>query len=172
MPNDTDQHGVFSSGGGIMEAIRQYIISVTTAAMFCGILMSMVGGKNIKPVWKLIVGIFLALTAIGPLADFDLGAVPALATTYSLQAEEAVQAGESMITSQTHAIIKSRLEAYILDKANGMGVSLTADVKLDGSGLPISVRLSGAVSPGAKSRLQSIIAADLNIPKEAQIWNE
>ena len=170
MPADFDQHRVFSPGGGIMEAVRQYIISVTAAAIFCGILTALVDGKNIKPVWKLIVGIFMTLTVIRPLADIDFGAVPAIAEVYSLQAEEVVEVGESMMVSQTQALIKSRLEAYILDKASIMGVSLTAEVTLDDSGLPVSVRLSGAVSPGAKSRLQSIIATDLGIPKEAQTW--
>ena len=153
-----------------MEGIRQYIISVTTAAVLCGILTSLVGGKHIKPVWMLIVGIFMTLTAIRPLADIDLGAVPTLTEGYSSLAEEAVQAGESMMTAQTQAIIKSRLEAYILDKAERMGVSLTVEISLGESGLPVSVRLSGDVSPGAKSRLRSIIATDLGIPKEAQTW--
>lgn len=154
-----------------MEAVRQYIISVTAAAMLCGILTVMVDGKHIKPFWKLIVGTFLTLTAIRPLANIDLSAVPALAEEFHFQAEEAVQTGESMMISQTHAIIKTRLEAYILDKAAGMGVSLEAEVSLDESGLPVSVHLSGDVSPGARSRLQSIIASDLGIPKEAQTWS-
>lgn len=153
-----------------MEAVRQYIISVTAAAMLCGILTALVGGKHIKPVWKLIAGIFLTLTAVRPLADIDLNAVPALAEVYSLQAEDAVSAGETMMVSQTQAIIKSRLEAYILDKAKAMGVTLTAEVSLNEHSLPVAVRLSGDVSPGAKSRLQSIIATDLAIPKEAQTW--
>ena len=153
-----------------MEAVRQYIISVTAAAILCGILTAMVGGKQIKPVWKLIAGIFLTLTAVKPLADIDLGSVPTLAETYSLQAEAAVLEGETMLNSQRQGIIKSRLEAYILDKAKAIGVTLTVDVSLDDKSLPVSVRLSGDVSPGAKSRLQSIIAVDLGIPKEAQIW--
>lgn len=154
-----------------MEGMRQYIISVTAAAVLCGILTGIVGSKTIKPVWKLIVGIFLTLTAIRPLEDIDLSAIPAIAEVYSLEAEEAVLEGETMMVSQTQAIIKSRIESYILDKAGGMGVTVTADVTLDAQGMPISVRLTGAVSPGAKSRLQSIIATDLGIPKEAQTWN-
>ena len=131
----------------------------------------MVGGKQIKPVWKLIVGIFLTLTAVRPLADIDLGAVPSLVEVYSIQAEEAVREGELMMETQTQAIIKSRLEAYILDKAEVMGVSLEVNIALNENGLPISVRLSGAVPPGAKKRLQSIIETDLGIPKEAQTWS-
>ena len=154
-----------------MEVIGQYIISVTAAAMLCGILTSMVGGRNIKPVFKLIVGTFLTLTAIKPLADIDLRAVPTIAEVYGQQAEESVMAGESMMNSQTQALIKSRLEAYILDKAASLGVSLTVEVSLDARGLPVSAHLSGKVSPGAKSRLQSILATDLGITKEAQIWS-
>lgn len=153
-----------------MTAVRQYIISVTAAAILCGILTAIVGGKQIKPIWKLIVGIFLTLTAIRPLADIDLGAVPTLAEGYTLQAEEAVMTGKELMDSQKQTIIKSRLESYILDKAEGLGVTLTVDVLLDEHGLPVSVQLNGDVSPGAKTRLQSIIAVDLGIPKEAQIW--
>ena len=153
-----------------MTAVRQYIISVTAAAMLCSILTAIVGGKQIKPIWKLIVGIFLTLTAIRPLADIDLGAVPTLAEGYTLQAEEAVMTGKELMDSQKQTIIKSRLESYILDKAEGMGVTLTVDILLDEHGLPVSAQLNGDVSPGAKSRLQSIIAVDLGIPKEAQIW--
>lgn len=153
-----------------MTAVRQYIISVTAAAMLCSILTAIVGGKQIKPIWKLIVGIFLTLTAIRPLADIDLGAVPTLAEGYTLQAEEAVMTGKELMDSQKQTIIKSRLESYILDKAEGLGVTLTVDILLDEHGLPVSVQLNGDVSPGAKSRLKSIIAVDLGIPKEAQIW--
>lgn len=153
-----------------MTAVRQYIISVTAAAILCGILTAIVGGKQIKPIWKLIVGIFLTLTAIRPLADIDLGAVPTLAEGYTLQAEEAVMTGKELMDSQKQTIIKSRLESYILDKAEGLGVTLTVDILLDEHGLPVSVQLNGDVSPGAKTRLQSIIAVDLGIPKEAQIW--
>ena len=153
-----------------MTAVRQYIISVTAAAILCGILTAIVGGKQIKPIWKLIVGIFLTLTAIRPLADIDLGAVPTLAEGYTLQAEEAVMTGKELMDSQKQTIIKSRLESYILDKAEGLGVTLTVDVLLDEHGLPVSVQLNGDVSPGAKTRLQSIIAVDLGIPKEEQIW--
>lgn len=153
-----------------MEGIRQYIISVTAVAMLCGILTAMVDGKHIKPVWKLIVGVFLTVAAVKPLADIDFRSVPALAEIYSLQAEEAVQAGESMMISQKQEIIKSRLEAYILDKAKGMGVTLTVDVSLDEHSMPTSVQLTGDTAPGAKARLQSIIASDLGIPKEAQKW--
>ena len=115
-------------------------------------------------------GIFLTLTAIRPLADIDLGAVPTLAEGYTLQAEEAVMTGKELMDSQKQTIIKSRLESYILDKAEGLGVTLTVDILLDEHGLPVSVQLNGDVSPGAKTRLQSIIAVDLGIPKEAQIW--
>lgn len=153
-----------------MTAVRQYIISVTAAAILCGILTAIVGGKQIKPIWKLVVGIFLTLTAIRPLADIDLGAVPTLAEGYTLQAEEAVMTGKELMDSQKQTIIKSRLESYILDKAEGMGVTLTVDILLNEHGLPVSVQLNGDVSPGAKTRLQSIIAVDLGIPKEAQIW--
>ena len=69
-------------------------------------------------------------------------------------------------------IIKGETEAYILDKAASLGVELEVDVLLEDMYpmAPKTVRLSGSVSPYVRNRLQNIIAEELGISKENQIW--
>jgi cell division protease FtsH len=70
-------------------------------------------------------------------------------------------------------IIKTKTQAYVLDKADSLGLDLEVEITVDNSELPVpvSVVLTGAAAPYAKARLSNIIANDLAVPKEAQIWN-
>ena len=67
-------------------------------------------------------------------------------------------------------IIKSRVQAYILDKADSFGTSLEVEVILDQDHIPVSVELQGNISPYARAQLTEIIEEDLGIPKEHQLW--
>ena len=77
-----------------------------------------------------------------------------------------------MAAREINAIIIEQLQAYILDKAADLGAELEVEILMpdDGSGQPQGVVLRGAVSPYAKTRLQQIIAEDLDIAKEKQQW--
>ena len=65
-----------------------------------------------------------------------------------------------------------KAEAYILEIAGQLSASVTVEVSVGGDSIPVpqSVRLDGAVTPYAKSRLQTIISEELGISKENQIW--
>ena len=59
-----------------------------------------------------------------------------------------------------------------MDKAANLGAELTAVVKLDDKGMPVSVALSGEISPGNRAALSRIIEQDLGLGEEAQIWTD
>ena len=67
-------------------------------------------------------------------------------------------------------IIKARIQAYILDKADSFGTQLDVEVILDQDNIPTSVELRGNISPYAKAQLTGIITENLGIPKEYQLW--
>ena len=72
-------------------------------------------------------------------------------------------------------IISEKTSAYILDKAESLGLSLSASVQAedDGSGpRPVSVFLTGSAEESAKKRLTEYIEDTFGIPKERQFWNE
>lgn len=156
-----------------MEGIRQYVISVAAAAILCGILKSILPGKDtMAGVLRLITGIFLAFTVIKPLAQVELGDLPVLSSDYLSDAQAASSDGEKIAADAMADIIKHQAEAYILDKAQSLNLSLTVTVTVSDDPLPtpVGVRLSGAVSPYAKSCLERVIEEDLGIAKENQIW--
>lgn len=156
-----------------MEALGKYILSVTAAAMIVGIVSGCVDSKSgAGAMLRLIGGLFLTFTIIQPIARLDFTALTAFAEDFSIDGEAASAQGEIIAGDTLRGIIKSEMEAYILDKAGLYQTELTVEVtlSLDDVPTPESVRLSGAVSPYAKTKLQQMIEEDLGIPKENQLW--
>lgn len=154
-----------------MEGLRAYVISVTAAAMICGIVAGLVKKNGAGELIRMVCGLVLAFTVLRPIAGlkldqlpFDLPSLPS--------GEDAASQGEKITREAMEDIIKSQTEAYILDKAAALGVNLTAEVLLgeDTIPVPVGVILSGACSPYAKSELTDAIEKDLGIPKENQLW--
>lgn len=156
-----------------MEDIKTYLLGLVGAAVICGIVTRLVGEKGTQGAMvKLIAGLFLTFTVIRPLSDIRLDSLTDFADIYADAGAQAAASGECMTKDALRASIKAQTEAYILDKAAGLALSLEVEVTLsdDAIPLPASVRLSGKTSPYAKLRLQTIIAQDLGIDKEHQVW--
>lgn len=147
--------------------MARYGLTVIGAAMVLGILKT-IGGKTKVLEWA--GGLFLALVMLQPLGDFDFTDITAYMEGFSLEGQRTAAMGRLQGDEAYRAVIKSELEAYILDKAVGLGADLQVEVVLQDEGLPESVRLLGDVSPAAKARLSQIIEEDLAIAKENQLW--
>ena len=156
-----------------MDGIRQYITSVITAAMLCAVVSAILGKKGtVGALIKLICGVFLALTIIRPVANVEIENILSFSVPYEAEAAEAVMAGERMTEDSIGAIIKTQTEAYILDKADALGIKVSVEVTV-GAGqppVPTAVVIRGDVSPYAKGRLKTMIEEDLGITKENQVW--
>jgi len=156
-----------------MESIRQYFLSVCTAAIFCAIIGTLIGRKSERRgLVKLLCGLFLAFSVVQPIEELKLEEFFGLWADLNLDAAEAVQAGESFSRQAISDVIKSDTEAYILDRAKEMGLTLKVTVTLSSQGdpVPTEVSLQGNVSPEAKSRMQRFLTQELGIGKERQIW--
>lgn len=77
-----------------------------------------------------------------------------------------------MASEELRTIIKSRVEAYILDKAESYGAKLKVEVMLseDQVPVPMSVRITGSISPYGKKMVTQLIREDLGIASEEQVW--
>ena len=157
-----------------MEAVCRYLVSVTAAAIICGIINSVLEkSKTAAAIGKLLTGLFLAITVISPLIKIELSDFLMYTDALSADAQMAVSAGETAADNVLREIIISKTEAYILDKATSLDASLTVKVELsDGDPpQPSAVQLFGTISPYAKAQLTRYITEQLGIPKEAQQWN-
>ena len=118
----------------------------------------------------MLAGCALAVTILAPVVKLDF---PKIQTDGLLRdAMAAVREGEEQAVSVKTQCIRSDIEAYILTKAEAMGLSLTVQVALDDSGLPRSVALTGSWSPGERQRLSELIESELGLGKEAQTWTQ
>lgn len=152
---------------------RQYIITVAaTSAVGC-IFVAICNNKGTTfAIIKLIVGILMTVTILKPVLSLELDGFLSYINTPNRYVTEAVIAGSEWSDSQTVAIIKEQLEAYILDKALALGASLDVSVTLSEQAPfgPHSIIISGNVSPYVKSQLSEIIVTDLGVSMEKQTW--
>lgn len=156
-----------------MEDIRQYLLSVILCTIICAITIHISGKTGMVPsVIKLLTGLFILYTVLSPWSKMRLTDLSSYFSDLKVDASVAVEEGKEASAQYAASIIKSELEAYILDKASSLGLDICVDVIMDESQpqLPHSVKIGGSVSPYAKQRLAQIISDELGIPKENLLW--
>lgn len=157
-----------------MEGLGGTTLSVIAAALIIGILGDLMPKSgSMGNLFRMIGGLFLAFTLISPVVRLDFSNLDDFLGEFAADAEYHSEAGASQADEMYRSIIKSRTEAYILDKAVELQTELGAEVKLssDANAVPVSVQLTGEVSPYAKGILSQMIEEELGIAKENQIWN-
>ena len=173
MPAINGKHGLLYEGSVLMEGIHKYILSVISAGVVCAVVNLLIGKKGThSALIRLISGLFMALSLISPLVNIKLSNYKDYFQSFSEDADTAVAAGESAAENELRSIIKSQVEAYILDKAVSMDTVLNVEVTLnnDNPPIPCGVTLIGSVSPYTKEVLSKYITRNLQIPKEDQVW--
>lgn len=155
-----------------MRALAEYIVSVSAAAILCGILNSLMLKGAAKEIVKLVSGLFLVFCIISPVSNVRLPELTDVGQDIQKEAERAVRSGEEHTREALSDSISRQLETYILDKAQEAGVDLSVQVQLscEGTFLPEQVVLSGDAAESIRSRLIAEIAEDLGIPEEDIQW--
>lgn len=156
-----------------MDQIGKYIISILCAAVICGIFTSFVPkDRSYGGIIRMLCGLFVAVTVIHPLTKLQFEKWDYYIEGIGVDAQAAAQIGVQSAKNETDAIIKDQLEAYILDKAASMGVSVSAMITLteESPPRPYALEISGAVSPYAKGILTDCIVHELGISEEQIIW--
>lgn len=157
-----------------MDAVGKYILSVTAAAILCGILRSLLPGKGTAAAVLRLAGFaFLVLTMLTPVKEINMSELQDYLDWNSEEGTAFAQEGTDLSRDAMGTIIKSRTEAYILDKAEAMELSLSVEVSVSDDDIPVpqAVRITGSLSPYAKAVLSSMLEEDLGITKENQTWN-
>ena len=154
-----------------MAELGEYIVSLTSAALLCSIILSLLKDGSAKGIVRLACGVFLTITAFSPMVDIQLPSLEDLFAAYHADSELAASYGEDMVMEARKEIIKEKVEAYLLDKAKGMGLSIQAEVLLDEEDIPCSVHIWPEPDIRNKEQLTQIITTDLGISKENLQWS-
>lgn len=120
---------------------------------------------------KMLCGLFVTVVAIAPLRSFDPGGLTAPLKDYTAMAQSAAEMGMTQAHDAIMQSISQQARAYILDKAEAMGVELDVHVEVDTDTLyPVFATLTGRVSPREKEVIAGILEEDLLIERSAQQW--
>lgn len=153
--------------------MRQYILSVVSAAIICAVIKQLACKSGpVQSVLRIVAGVFVMFTVLQPLVHISFSGITDIVTDFSNEAQISVDTGLEYATEGLSAIIKDRTEAYILDKAKQFGAQLEIEVLLSKEHIPIpvEVRIRGAISPYGKKCMTELISSDLGISEEAQSW--
>lgn len=154
-----------------MELIKEYLLSITAAALICGTISSLTSkNAGISKLMQLLCGLFLAITVIRPIVEVQLDNIDSFTDLLVVDGEIAASTGKEMAAEEMKRIIKEKTEAYILDKAKSLGAEIEVEVTLEDF-VPTGAIITGSISPFARSSLITSISQDLGIPPEGQIWN-
>lgn len=149
--------------------LGQYILSITVVAMICSLACSFVEGGFAKTPVRMLCGCILALTIVQPFHSIMIPDISSWLESYMNEAAHYADEGREAADSSVSEIIKQQTEAYILDKANRFNADLTVEISLQ-EYMPVSVNLSGQISPVGKMQMELMLENDLGIAKEHIVW--
>ncbi len=156
-----------------MGSIKSYILSIIAAAIVYGIARGLLNEKTTTgQIAKLLSGILMVITILSPLTNISFRNVTNYFDGLSMESDAYVEDGKKAAQESIAEIIKSKAEAYILDKANRMGLEIAVEVELDDSDntVPCGVTITGKLSPYAKEVMGTYLEDNLGIAKENQQW--
>lgn len=156
-----------------MTFFEGYLIRLTAAAILAAVVRKLAPAGAAGKAAKLGAGLLVLLTAFGPVAEIDM--VAAAENIARQGFYDPLSTGELESTANTllSGLISQEAEAYILDKAQALGleVTVTVETKVEGRyPVPWRVTLRGSPTQGQKAALTGAIGEELGIPEERQEW--
>lgn len=154
-----------------MEALGQYILSVILAALICGILSSLVPDSG-KAWMQLLCGLVMVICLIRPFSGIQNLDFSLIEDTIQQDGNDWSNQGEKMARNAMSDIITQNSQAYIMDKAEQLGIHVRVKIHVSNDTIPVPVgaELYGEVSPYARLQLESLIEDALGIAKENIRW--
>lgn len=150
--------------------MRAYLLRLICAAILTALVDAMAGSGAGSGIRRLTAGIFLTLVAFSLPGSLELPELDL--EEYRRQAEAVVSDGKEQASSAQADIISESLMAYIGTKAGELGLTVTAEIRLDEELRPCAVVLIGAASPLQRQELTDTLVRELGLAKEAVTWTE
>ena len=152
--------------------LKEYVLSIIAVAIIVGVFERFTEKTHLSKAIKMVGGMILSVVLLAPLGNIGVDTISSYFESINLDAKNVAEYGEGLYNDNLKAIISERCESYILDKAHQLGAIINVSVHCDSTDipLPVSVEISGSVSPYIRNALRHIIAEDIGIPKEMQLW--
>ena len=151
--------------------MEQWVLGITCASLVMVVSGALVQGSGGKRVCKLVGSLLLLMVTVGPVLGLNEEDWEKLLELDSNIMEEAEQALSEQNNFMYESIIAQETEAYILDKAEALGVQCQVEVVVqweDELPKPWRVELKGTWSQAQKDSLSRVLQEELGIPVQRQ----
>lgn len=160
----------------VLETLRTWILCLSGTAILCSAAMALTPEGTTKKTVKLVCGFAVMLALMGAVKNFDYPDFSAYIAEYKSSAGTIAEDASQNASKSTRFIIEEKCAAYILDKAETMGIneasaSVTAKWCDDGYWYPVSANIKGCFNEEEKAALSKKIEAELGISVEEQKWS-
>ena len=153
-------------------AVRGWLTSIAAVTLLLSVVQTLVPEGTMRKISGFTGGLVLLAALLQPVLGTDLSRLHLDFSDYETEIQRRAQELEVKGKESVTEIIEERTAAYISDKADALGVELTASVdtepREDGTPVPIFVELEGSYS----QELAAWITQELGIPIEWQVWHE
>lgn len=160
----------------MMGPVRQWLLGVACTAMVLALADSLAPEGGAKRVCRLAGGLALLLAAAGPLLQLDEGLLSRALEAHDAMAQSCREALEEKNVLLYQTIIEETAAAYIVDKAEEMGVLCQAEVTFsydeDGVPCPWEVTARGVWTQEQREALSRLVEDDLGVPPQRQYYEE
>jgi len=160
----------------MMDLLTDWVIGITCAAMALAAVQMLVPDGALRKVANLAGGLILLLVLAAPLTKLEISELTLALTEYRMK-----ETGSSALLELENKrlvleIVEEQTAAYILEKAEEMGIRCAVDVYCvcndDGNVFSESVTIEGRISENEKEKLSRWIEHNLAILKENQTFEE
>ena len=115
----------------MMEVVRGYLLRLTAGAFLSAGLLALIPKGTSKKAAAVLCGLVMLLLALTPLAQLDYDALSEAISRLELEKEEARTGIEIRNQELVARIISGRVQAYILDKAASLGLTVTVELEME-----------------------------------------
>ena len=158
------------------ELVRQWLLGVACTALILAVADGLAPEGSVKRVCRMAGGLALLLAAVSPLLQLDGRRLTDMLEEY----QASVRICEDRLEEQNQLFYQTVIErsaaAYIVDKAEDMGISCRAEVTFsygeDGVPCPWEVTAWGDWTDEAREALERLLEDDLGIPPQRQHYEE
>ncbi|MEA4932888.1 MAG: stage III sporulation protein AF [Lawsonibacter sp.] len=158
-----------------MDGVREWLLAIISASILCALADSVMPSGAVKRVGKLVCGMVLLCVVLTPVAHLDLKGGQRWLEDYLAGQEARKTELNEQVNEGMKVIIETRYAAYIVDKAEEMGLTCTARVSCrveeDGLYVPDVVQVAGIRSDVDQSRMTQLIQENLGVPLERQVYD-
>ena len=152
--------------------MKSWLLGIVLTSLAGGLARQLAPQGREQSMVRLVCGLLLALAILRPLGGRDWERLDLDMAGLAVQSGELAETYRKNQQKSLSAIIEEKTETYICDKANQLGLACTAEVAVavgaGGVPLPDSAVIHGPYSEA----LAGIIAEEVGIPAEKQIWLE